>query len=137
MGVDAPELMDAPMDNPVAHAPPVMYIPPCSVQAAEKLCAINALYQVGVDFTLADRMSMLKNVDKELQDKNWMTPGLVTEVQNLFPNKDEIDSSNNNKRDPFAFQVKAAQLFPIGHIFASPHQLEQASTMFLNAWAVT
>ena len=73
---------------------------------------------------------------KELLQKDWLTTGLIGEIESLFPSRSEIKNDNDNKRDPRAFQHKIAQLFPSGRIFASFKQLDQAADMFLGAWAV-
>jgi hypothetical protein len=72
----------------------------------------------------------------ELLQKDWLTPGLIHEIQTLFPNPSEINSSDDNKRDPLAFQRKIALLFPCGRMFASFKQIDQAADMFLGAWAI-
>jgi hypothetical protein len=68
--------------------------------------------------------------------KDWLTSGLIGEIESLFPSHSKIKDDDDNKGDPHAFQHKIAQLFPSGHIFASFKQLDQAADMFLGAWAV-
>ena len=73
---------------------------------------------------------------KILARKEWITGGLMNEIQMLFPNNKTIDKRNGNERDRDAFALNAAKLFPVGRIFASNKQLEQAAELFCNAWAV-
>jgi hypothetical protein len=55
---------------------------------------------------------------------------------NFFPTPTDIQVDDDNKRDPIAFQHKIAQLFPVGRIFASFKQIDQAADMSLGAWAI-
>jgi hypothetical protein len=73
----------------------------------------------------------------KLLRKDWLTSGLIGEIESLFPSHSKIKNANDNKQDPVAFQHMIAQLFPSGCIFASFKQLDQAADMFLGAsWAV-
>lgn len=80
----------------------------------------------------------LSELNVELLRQNWLTPDLVREIEDCFPNKQQISNTpeGDNIRDPQAFKVKAAKLFPVGRIFASYKQVDQVSQMFLDAWAV-
>jgi hypothetical protein len=79
----------------------------------------------------------LEQQNTELLQKDWLTAGLVGEIESLFPAiRSEIKNDDDNKHDPHAFQHKIAQLFAPGHIFASYKQLDQAADMFLGAWAI-
>jgi hypothetical protein len=69
----------------------------------------------------------------ELLQKDWLTSGLIHEIELLFPTQSEIKINDDNKRDPHAFQQKISQLFSSGRIFASFKQLDQAADMFLGA----
>jgi hypothetical protein len=71
----------------------------------------------------------------EVLQKDWSTPGLIHESETLFPNPSEINSDNDNKRDPIAFQCKISLLFPCRRMFVSFKQIDQAADMFLGAWA--
>jgi hypothetical protein len=86
------------------------------------------------EYSLSEKS--LDQQKKELLQKDWLTSGLIGEIEALFPCRSEIKSDNDNKRDPRAFQHKIAQLFPSGRIFASFKQLDQAADMFLGTWAV-
>jgi hypothetical protein len=58
-----------------------------------------------------------KNLDKhntQLLQKDWLTPGLIHEIETLFPNPSEINSDDDNRRDSTSFQRKIALLFPCG-----------------------
>jgi hypothetical protein len=69
----------------------------------------------------------------ELLQKDWLTPGLIHEIETLFPNPSEINSENDNKCDSIAFQCKIALLFPCRRLFASFKQIDQAADTFLGA----
>jgi hypothetical protein len=68
--------------------------------------------------------------------KDWLTFGLIQEIESWLTTRSDINVDEDNKRDPAAFQQKIAQLFPPGRIFSSFKQLDQAADMFLGAWAV-
>jgi hypothetical protein len=80
----------------------------------------------------------LERQNNELLQKDWLTAGLIGEIESLFPTHSEINHDDDNKRDPHAFQQhKIAQLFASGCIFASfLKHLDQAADMFLGAWAI-
>jgi hypothetical protein len=77
----------------------------------------------------------LDEQNTQLLQKDWLTPGLIHEIETLFPNPSEINSDDDNRRDPIAFQRKIALLFPCGRIFVSFKQINQAANTFLGAWA--
>ena len=80
-----------------------------------------------------------KSLDEQntvLLQKDWLTPGLIHEIEALFPNASEINSDDDNKRDSLTFQRKIALLFPCVRLFASFKQIDQAADMFLDAWAI-
>jgi hypothetical protein len=55
-----------------------------------------------------------KTLDKEntqLLRKDWLTPGLIHEIETLFPNPSEINSDDDNRCDSIAFQRKIALYF--------------------------
>jgi hypothetical protein len=74
--------------------------------------------------------------NKELLKEDWLTPGLLLEIEALAPAPSEIQADQDNRRDPTAFQNKIAKLFPVGRIFASFKQLDQAADIFLSSWAI-
>jgi hypothetical protein len=78
----------------------------------------------------------LDEQNTQLLQKDRLTPGLIHEIETLFPNPSEINSDDDNRRDSNAFQRKIALLFPCGRIFASFKQLDRAVDMFLVAWAI-
>jgi hypothetical protein len=86
------------------------------------------------EYSLSDKS--LEAQKNELLRKDWLTSGLTHEIETLFPTRAEIQVNDDNKRDPIAFQHKIAQLFPLGRIFASFKQIDQAADMFLGAWAI-
>ena len=73
---------------------------------------------------------------KVLAAKQWVTDGLMKEVDDCFPSSASINHYNDNERDCDLFAKKDALLFPVGRIFASFKQLDQAAELFCNAWAV-
>lgn len=122
-------------DRLAIDGPPILYIPTFSVDADR---AINEIHdRMEEDYEDGPCLKELLNVAESLKDCNWVTDGLSAEIQALFPTKNEIDANNNNQRDLDAFKLKAAKIFPVGRVFASYRQLEQVSSLFLNAWAVT
>ena len=60
----------------------------------------------------------------ELIRKDWLTSGLIQEIESLLPTRSDINVDEDNKRDPAAFERNIAQLFPPGRIFASSKQLD-------------
>ena len=89
------------------------------------------------DFLAAELNSTdtLEEVRDRLQVKNWLTEGLVEEITQLFPSKDDIDPVTGT-RDQSVFSHNCLKLFPTGRIFASDKQIEQASELFLDSWAI-
>jgi hypothetical protein len=56
-----------------------------------------------------------KTLDKQntqLLQKDWLTPGLIHEIETLFPNPSEINSDDDKRRDSVAFQRKISLLIP-------------------------
>jgi hypothetical protein len=85
---------------------------------------------------ILDSGRSLFDVKEEYLQLDWLTPGLVDEIEQQFPVSIEIDATNRNQRDYDAYLTKIAVLFPIGRRFASFKQLTQACEMFLEAWAI-
>jgi hypothetical protein len=46
--------------------------------------------------------------------KNWLTPGIVEEIEKQFPIGSEIDATDRNQRDYEGYLWKIAILFPVG-----------------------
>jgi hypothetical protein len=65
-----------------------------------------------------------------------LIPGLIHEIETLFPNLSEINSDDDSRHDSIAFQCKIALLYPCGWMFASFKQIDQAADMFLCTWAI-
>jgi hypothetical protein len=86
------------------------------------------------EYSLSDKS--LDEQKNELLRKDWLTSGLTYEIQAMFPTPTDIQVNDDNKRDPIAFQHKIAQQFPVGHIFASFKQIDQAADIILGAWAI-
>ena len=61
----------------------------------------------------------LFDAKEEYLNKNWLTQGIVEEIENQFPTGNEIDATNRNQRDYEAYLRKIALLFPVGRRFAS------------------
>ena len=75
------------------------------------------------------------SIHDEFQKRNWLTSGLIKEVEALYPTKDHINSSNG-ERDKAIFEENCNKLFALGRKFASSRQLTQVAKLFLDAWAV-
>jgi hypothetical protein len=78
----------------------------------------------------------LNEQNTQLLQKDWLTPGLIHEIETFFPTPSEINSDDDNRRDSVAFQRKISLRFPCGRMFASFKQIDQAADMFLGAWAI-
>eukprot|EP00957_Ditylum_brightwellii_P188798 14371347-Ditylum_brightwellii.AAC.1 len=78
----------------------------------------------------------LLEMKKVLAAKQWVTDGLMCEITDCFPSTGIINKLNDNERDSDLFAEKAVLLFPVGRIFASSKQLDQAAELFCNVWAV-
>jgi hypothetical protein len=74
-------------------------------------------------------------IHDKFQKRDWLTPGLIKEVNALHPTKDHINSSNG-EHDKTTFEENCNILFAPGRIFASSYQLTQVAKLFLDAWAV-
>jgi hypothetical protein len=81
------------------------------------------------EYSLSDKS--LVEQKNELLRKDWLTSGLTYEIEAMFPTPTDIQVNDDDKRDEIAFQHKIAQLFPVGRIFASFKQIDQAADMFL------
>ena len=90
------------------------------------------------DFVEAYKLSStsLAKQKTELSPKDWLTPGLIEEIEVAFPTCTEINPAEDIEHDSTVFQQKIAKLFPSGRMFASFKQLDQAAAMLLGAWAV-
>jgi hypothetical protein len=86
------------------------------------------------EYSLYDKS--LEEQKNELLGKDWLTSGLTYEIESLFPTPTDIQGNDDNKRDPIAFPHQIAQLFPVGRIFASFKQIDQAADIFLGAWDI-
>ena len=86
------------------------------------------------DFLESDLKSgdTIQEINLRLQEKNWLTTGLVDEISSLFPTSVDVDLSTG-ERDKAKFVENCQQLFPVGRIFASYKQLDQVANMFLEA----
>jgi hypothetical protein len=65
-------------------------------------------------------------IHKDLLLKDWITPGLSTHIQSLFPSANQIDQATGS-RDLETFKIKCLQLFSQGRFFASHKQVEQSA----------
>jgi hypothetical protein len=77
-----------------------------------------------------------ETVHRQLLAKDWITPGLSTEINSCFPKAAQIDKAAGS-RDLEAFKTNCSQLFHVGRIFASHKQVEQTAKLFLDAWAIS
>ena len=71
----------------------------------------------------------------ELSTRDWLTPELLTEIQECAPKPSDIDEKNLNARDKDAFSVALQKLFPVGRTFASPQQIGNVAEKFAKLWA--
>ena len=76
------------------------------------------------------------NVACKYSKNNFLTPMLISEIQNHYPSRDSITKSDNNSRNKLAFASHCEQLFPIGRIFYNREQFCQAVRMFCEKWAI-
>ena len=107
---------------------------PSNIEVPEAITHTLYIPQFVLDCNISGKSPAKQNT--ELLQKDWLTPGLIHEIEALFPNASEINSDDDNKRDSLAFQSKIALLFPCGRLFASFKQIDQAADMFLGAWAI-
>ena len=73
---------------------------------------------------------------EKLLDEDWMTQGLLKEIQKCLPQRGDISEGGHNTRDPKALASAAQRVFPVGLIFASHKQLDQTARMCGSHWAV-
>jgi hypothetical protein len=59
------------------------------------------------------------SIHDEFQKRNWLTSGLIEEVEALHPTKDHINSSNG-ERDKAVFEENCLKLFAPGRSKAIP-----------------
>jgi hypothetical protein len=109
-------------------AGPICVIPFCSVSSP--LCI--------PDFLEAELKSgdAIQEINLRLQEKNWLTTGIIAEISSLFPTAVDVNPSTG-ERDEAKFVENCQPLFPLGRIFASHKQLDQVAKMFLEAWAIS
>ena len=87
---------------------------------------------LGSELESGDPFDVIK---ERIQNKNWLTDGLVAEITAAFPTADDVQVGTG-VRDKDKFESMCEQLFPPGRVFASNKQLEQTAFRFLEAWAV-
>ena len=68
---------------------------------------------------------------------NWITEGLLQEIESNAPIADDIIDSRHGTRDPEKFKIACTNLFPVGRKFASKIQFRQACKMFCDSWAIS
>ena len=71
--------------------------------------------------------------EEELSGENWLTQGLIDEIEKYHPFGKDIDQ-RTNARDKTVLASQAANMFPEGRMFASCEQLKQALLFFGDAW---
>ena len=72
-------------------------------------------------------------INAEYKKRNWITAGLLSEIETLYPTGSEITTNTITKscsRDLDAFQVKCTKMFPVGRVFMSYVQLDQCVNYF-------
>ena len=83
--------------------------------------------------TLAVSGKELSVINTEYKKRNWITAGLLSEIETLYPTGSEGTANRINKscsRDLDAFQVKCTPNFPVGRVFMSYVQLDQCAKYF-------
>lgn len=73
---------------------------------------------------------------RKLLLQNWLNSSLVKEITSYFPQQCDINRNDGNRRDPEAFRDNVSKMFPVGRLFASSKQLDQAAEMLLSNWGV-
>ena len=76
-----------------------------------------------------------KKIKEDWSQRNWLTPGLLKELEESYPAPHHIDKNNANKRDKEAFEECMSKVFYEGRKFASPKQLHQAVCNVGKRWA--
>jgi hypothetical protein len=69
-------------------------------------------------------------IHDQFQKRDWLTSGLIKEVEALHPTKDHTNSSNE-EHDKAVFELNCNKLFCPGCIFASSRQLTQVAIFSL------
>lgn len=70
---------------------------------------------------------------EELKAKEWLTPELVSEIQQYFPSEHDIEGPDGvRKKESLAVQME--EMFPVERKFASWKQLQQSLVMFSRPW---
>ena len=86
------------------------------------------------EWTSNNDFSGISTISKK---KNWITNDLKNEIESHYPSTDEIRINKVTRvctRDIDAFKRKCLKLFPVGRIFMSNMQLDQAAKYFLQGW---
>ena len=74
--------------------------------------------------------------NKIFSESDWLVPERLSEVQSNFPLSIDIDYKSC-RRNKDAFVSTCDTVFPIGRIFSSSLQLNQALKIFLSKWAIS
>ena len=70
---------------------------------------------------------------EELKAKEWLTPELVTEINQYFPSEHDVSPDGIRNRESLAKQME--ELFPVERKFASWKQLQQGEkNTMLRLW---
>ena len=104
---------------------------PCSFHAPE--CLPQSLIP---EWYQPNHISRDITVAKAFTKNEFLTPTLIAEIQNHFPQSNSINCNNNNRRSKEDFAKNTEELFPIGRIFFNREQFYQAAKMFCSKWAV-
>ena len=104
---------------------------PCSFHAPE--CLPQSLIP---EWYQPNHISRDITVAKAFTKNEFLTPTLIAEIQNHFPQSNSINCNNNNSRSKEDFAKNTEELFPIGRIFFNREQFYQAAKMFCSKWAV-
>ena len=78
-----------------------------------------------------------QSIHKDITKRCWITEDFSEEIRRFYPNRDEIrlnSTLGDCVRDLNAFKRKCAVLFPVGRVFLSKIQFDQAAKHFLDGW---
>ena len=76
-------------------------------------------------------------IHNDISKQCWLTDDLQEEIRSYYPSRDEIlinQAMSDCVRDLDAFEKKCSQLFPVGRVFLSKLQFDQAAKHFLDGW---
>ena len=78
-----------------------------------------------------------QSIHKDITKRCWITDDFSEDIRRFYPTRDEIrvnSTLGDCVRDLNAFKRKCAILFPVGRVFLSKIQFDQAAKHFLDGW---